>query len=280
MLTLKSKIKKLVRFAETALPAPVFNALWNFALPKYKATVRALYRVKGFLCYRFSDPASWKMVREIHSILPYSLVGTGGLEATYRLCSEMDARSIPGDFIELGVARGGCAALMAGVMLKGGGNGRRLWLFDSYEGLPDPTAEDYGPGKSSGTGDHVTPLVRGSCLGTLDEVQHLLVSKKGYPRDRIEFIKGWFHDTVPVHRDRIKGIAVLRIDGDWYESTKTCLEGLYDLVAPEGAVIIDDYQSCFGCKRAVDEFIAARGLNVDIVLDGRGGCYFRKPRHG
>ena len=94
--------------------------------------------------------------------------------------------------------------------------------------------------------------------------------------DRIEFVKGWFENTVPVTRKQIQQIAVLRIDGDWYESTKCCLENLYDKVSSGGYVIVDDYQSCYGCRRAVDEFIQNRCLSPDIKFDGRGGCYFKK----
>jgi hypothetical protein len=70
---------------------------------------------------------------------------------------------------------------------------------------------------------------------------------------------------------------VLRVDGDWYESTKCCLENLYDNVVSGGFLIIDDYGTCHGCKKAVDEFIQRRGLNVQFFSDGRGGVKFEKP---
>ncbi len=218
------------------------------------------------------------MIKRIDHIMPYTLVGIGGLQASYQLAKEVMAKGVPGDFVELGVARGGCAALLCGVMveLEADSAPRTLWLFDSYEGLPDPTEEDFDDSKSA-TGEHVRPLPKGSCLGTLDEVKHLMFNVMQFPQERINFIKGWFQDTVPVQKSVIGKIALLRLDGDWYDSTKVCLEGLYDNVSSGGAIIIDDYQSCYGCKRAVDEFLAARSIAAQIYLDGRGGCYFTKP---
>ena len=69
---------------------------------------------------------------------------------------------------------------------------------------------------------------------------------------------------------------VLRIDGDWYESTKCCLENLYDALAPDGYVYIDDYNSCIGCKKAADEFMQKRGIQAKLISDRRGGAYFLK----
>lgn len=279
-LAMKSRVKRAVHFSEKVLPKPVFDTLLETAFGGYQKVIRGGYLVKGGLLYRNTDGAKWDRTRNIHSVLPYTLVGVGGLEATYDLCQRVLQSGVPGDFVELGVARGGCAALMSHVLFDpenaGIAEGRTLHLFDSYEGLPEPTSDDFRE-DGVGTGNHVRPLPLGSCLGTLEEVQGLLFDKKGFPRDRIAFYRGWFDKTVPESGPGIGAIAILRIDGDWYESTKVCMEGLYDQVSPGGAVIIDDYLSCFGCQKAVDEFIEVRGLSVEIKLDGRGGCYFLKP---
>ena len=154
--------------------------------------------------------------------------------------------------------------------------GRKMWLFDSFEGLPSPTGEDYDKtGKA--TGPHLRPLRKGSCLGAKDQVEELLFLKFGLDRSNVHLVKGWFRDTLPASRERIGPISLLRIDGDWYESTKCCLENLYDQVLPGGCVIIDDYETCFGAKEAVDEFVARRGLSVSLSSDRRGGVLFQKP---
>lgn len=215
------------------------------------------------------------MVREIYKVMPYTLVGAGGLEATYKLAKLMNKNSVEGNFVELGVARGGCAALMASVAFENGQtNKRQLWLFDSFAGLPSPTQEDFLGGQ---TGDHLSPLAKGFCLGTIEEVRKLMFERFSFPEGKVFFIKGWFQDTLPVEGKHIGNIAILRIDGDWYESTKCCLEYLYGQVVSKGAVIVDDYQNCFGCKKAVDEFLNSRSINVKLNFDGRGGCYFLKP---
>ena len=276
-LRIKSLIKLQVRLMEATLPKPVFQSIYEFSFPKYQATVRQAYLMKGVIRMLGRNQHKWKMTQDIYEIMPYTLVGIGGLEATYQVANNLLSKGIAGDFVELGVARGGCAALMGSTLFVYPGKPstkRRLWLFDSFEGLPDPTQEDYGDDGT--TGEHVRPLPKGACLGTLDEVKNLLLNQKGFPEDKIVFVKNWFQDTISDNRDRIDSIALLRIDGDWYESTKVCMEGLYDKVTVGGAIIVDDYQSCYGCKKAVDEFLSARNLIVNIKLDGRGGCYFYK----
>jgi hypothetical protein len=272
-LLVKRALKACVRGARLVLPERLFDWLYARTFPIYRAVIRLLYYCRGLLLYSWWHRSRWRMIREVHAILPYSLVGIKGLHATYRLAEEMMAQP-RGDFVELGVARGGCAALLGNVLFRESCQAqRRLHLFDSFQGLPEPGEQDYVGGS---TGDHVRPLPAGSCLGTLDEVKHLLLEVHGLPEAQVVFHQGWFHETVPAAAAAISEIAVLRIDGDWYESTRICLQGLYDKVIPGGAVIIDDYQSCYGCRKAVDEFIAENRLEVQLVMDGRGGCYFYK----
>jgi len=277
---LKKQLKRIVRMAEKRLPEKTFNVLYRELFSLYKNMVPYAYLCsKGPTKFLKNGQDRWSMAKNIFHVMPYSLVGVCGLEVTYKAVKDVCERNIPGDLIELGVARGGCAALMASVAFNKeicGKMDRKLWLFDSYEGLPEPTAMDFNPELGSGTGEHVRPLPKGSCPGQLDEVKHLMFSKNHFPRDKIEFVKGWFEKTVPVTKKEIQQIAVLRIDGDWYESTKCCLENLYDKVTSGGYIIVDDYQSCYGCRRAVDEFIQNRSLVPVIKFDGRGGCYFEK----
>jgi hypothetical protein len=279
-LTLKEFLKLNFRILQAILPERAYEAFYGWAFLRYKALVRFLYYQHGLLVYSWREPEQWEMIKTIHSIMPYTLVGIGGLHATYRLAMKMNKDKVPGDFVELGVARGGCAALLGSTIFSTGQTGevqrRRLRLFDSFEGLPEPTEKDFKTPDTATTGRHVRPLPPGSCLGTLEEVKYLLFDVKKFPESRIDFVKGWFENTVPAEKNKIDNIAILRIDGDWYESTKVCLEGFYDKVVPGGAVIIDDYHSCYGCQRAVDEFIQNRQLNVKMHFDGRGGCYFFK----
>ena len=94
--------------------------------------------------------------------------------------------------------------------------------------------------------------------GTLQACQELLEQKIGYAPSLIEFHTGWFQDTVPTQAAKIGPIAVLRLDGDWYASTKVCLDHMYDQVSDGGFIIIDDYGTYDGCRLAVDEFFSSR----------------------
>ncbi|MEO7798854.1 MAG: TylF/MycF/NovP-related O-methyltransferase [Opitutaceae bacterium] len=251
------------------LPKSLYDRFYFFAFPRYKAWLRRSYRSRALS----RAGADRDKVETVFKCLEFSLVGWQGMEATYQCTKDVLTQKIPGDLVECGVAQGGSALLIALVNRKFSDRPRALWLFDSYEGLPDPTTEDYNNGK---TGTHVRPLPKGSCLGTIEDVSRLLFDQHQLPRESVRLVKGWFQDTLPTTRDKMGAIALLRLDGDWYESTKVCLEMLFDKVSPGGFVILDDYFSCYGCKRATDEFLSNRHLPYPIVPDGRGGAYFRK----
>tara|TARA_Y100000748_G_scaffold225249_1_gene189734 strand:- start:307 stop:1176 length:870 start_codon:yes stop_codon:yes gene_type:complete len=207
-------------------------------------------------------------------LLPYTMGGWKALENAFNVVSRIEKNKIPGVIIECGVAEGGTAAMMALASRSLGENKRNFWFFDSYEGLPEPTQEDYEGTKA---GDYVQPLVEGSCLGTIEQVSELLFDKLKLQKDKITLVKGWFQDTVPSHKDKVGPIAILRLDGDWYESTKIPLENFYPYISPGGCVIIDDYATCFGSKKATDEFIEDRSIDTYLRPDGRGGAWFVKP---
>lgn len=273
---IKFPLKTGVLLCSHLMSDRLFNVFFNFSLNIYKCLIRYSYYALGLIYFVLGMHNKYQMVRSIYKVLPYTMVGISGLEATYKLTKYINEKSIEGDVLELGVAKGGCAALIASIIFDSNNTNnieRKLWLFDSFEGLPDPTEEDY---INNRTGKHIRPLSRGACCGTLEEVKHLLFDIFNFPKDRVIFVKGWFENTIPVEREKIVNIALLRIDGDWYSSTKCCMEGLYSKVKKGGAIIVDDYESCYGCKKAIDEFLFQNNLNHNIILDGRGGCYFEK----
>ena len=94
---------------------------------------------------------------------------------------------------------------------------------------------------------------------------------------KVHLVKGWFQDTLPIYKKKIGKISILRLDGDWYESTKVALDNLYDCVVSGGYVVIDDYYFWDGCKKAVDDFILERKLQVTIRRQDASGAYFIKP---
>ena len=262
---------------KTVLPSPVFDWLYRVATTGYYTR----QKVADWWYYTFPEDNLKKIgiIDSIKEVLPYTMVGRKGLIATFNVVASTEEQKAEGCLVECGVARGGTSALMLKVseICRFRLPKREAWLFDSFEGLPEPTAEDGVLRKPQGKDRSSWDLAKGYCLGTQEEVEDLLFNKFGFRRDKVHLVKGWFQDTLPEYRERVGDIAVLRIDGDWYESTKCCLENLYDNVVDGGYVILDDY-ALVGCRKAVDEFFASREFPqlIQMVLDGRGGGWFRK----
>ncbi|MDB4915907.1 MAG: Macrocin-O-methyltransferase protein [Gemmatimonadetes bacterium] len=199
-----------------------------------------------------------------------------------------NAIGLQGSMVECGVWKGGAVGLMALALKSTGGPLRDLHLFDSFQGIcePDPAVDGelaikevgYRPDLSDG----VIKAVKGiydplGGHGTVAESKALIEQRIGYPSARVHYHVGWFQDTVPVARDQIGPIALLRLDGDWYASTKVCLDNLYDLVVPGGFIILDDYGTYEGCRKATDEFLLGRGIQAYLHTVDRGCYYLIKP---
>jgi hypothetical protein len=185
------------------------------------------------------------------------------LESLYAVCSNP---SLPvGSFVECGVARGGCIALMAFMARRQ----RPVWGFDSFEGMPDLTEEDEGQGKTA------VGIVE-SGPGGLQDAQRML-DRFRLAHESVKLVKGWFEDTLPLYVTQLEPIAVLRLDSDWYKSTRYCLEMLYDRVAPGGTIIIDDYHAFIGCRKAVDEFRLKKNDHSPLITtDARSEVRWQK----
>lgn len=192
------------------------------------------------------------------------------------------ARGIEGAFVETGTYTGGASAYAMRAFRRLGDSTREFWGFDSFEGMPQPTQEDGDQGALWITGKPLSELpvdrpgrLEGSPVNATDYDQCLaFLQGTGYPSERIHLVKGWFQDTLPVHAAEIGPIAILRLDGDLYESTKVVLEQLFDSVVSGGVVIIDDYGTFEGCRRATDEFLRGRGLNPHLAYVDVGIRYF------
>jgi O-methyltransferase len=177
----------------------------------------------------------------------------------------LQCQELPGAFVECGVARGGCLALLA--LLAG--PDRTVWGFDSFEGLPDLTPEDEGHGVEWVGFQAAGPEGEKAVIHTFE--------KLGIPMDDVRVIAGWFQDTLPRFVDEVGAIALLRLDADFYKSTRFVLDILYDSVVPGGAIIIDDYFTFPGCRTAVDEFRAERRITSRLeVADPNSVAFWLK----
>jgi O-methyltransferase len=204
-------------------------------------------------------------------VMTRTLVAYDRLLNTYELARRVERDHLLGAYVECGVWRGGVSALLA-LLARKEGRGRLTHLFDSFRGLPTPTVHDGGALA-------VTDLAPvGLYVATREDVQHFLFEELRLGRGHVLLHEGWFQHTLPVLREVVHPIALLRIDADWYESVKTCLESLYANVVEGGYVILDDYGSYPGCRRAFEEFREARGIEVALQPIDRDGVWFQKPR--
>ncbi len=262
---------------KTVLPEKTFESLYNTACNAYDVYQHILDSVVWFPQYAFhlikGDSETAKGIRYVQKVLPYTMTSRIGVLKTHDVTRQA-INNTKGSLVECGVARGGCSALMA-LLAKEENKGRETWLFDSFEGLPEQSEED-GIQKPVRHKDKVrNDLAEGYCLGNYDEVFYLLYHKLGLSLGNVFMRKGWFQDTLPSARLEIGDIAVLRLDSDWYESTRCCLENLYDNVVAGGWMIIDDYQLP-GCKKAVDDYLGDRNLHPIMSIDANGRAYWRK----
>ncbi len=196
----------------------------------------------------------------------HTMVGRKRLQNIMQCLDIVRLDRVPGDLIETGVWRGGACILMRGYLAAWDMKDRAVWVADSFEGLPKPTLpQDAGYDFSA----ELSPILAVS----LDEVQENF-RRYGLLDDQVHFLKGWFRDTLP--DAPIDQLAVLRLDGDLYESTMDALNALYHKVVPGGFVIVDDYGDFEPCRRAVNEFRDRQGISEPIIRIDWAGSYWRK----
>ena len=181
---------------------------------------------------------------------------------------------VPGDLIETGVWRGGASIFMRAVLKAYGVTDRVVWVADSFEGLPAPDPELYPLEAKIQSGPVMQKSYHNFAVG-LDEVQRNFAAY-GLMDDRVKFLKGWFKDTLPYAPTG--PLSLIRLDGDFYESTRDGLINLYDRLSIGGYVIIDDYgeDSWTYCRKAVDEFRFERHIEDPLVTVDSRCSYWRR----
>jgi O-methyltransferase len=208
-----------------------------------------LRRVRYDLGVKALSVAFHRKARLYRKYREFTMMGELAFIENLSVCE--GARPLDGDIIECGTWRGGMSAAMAEILRDGAG-GKTSVLFDSFEGLPPPKEAD-GTKAFEWTQDTASPEYYDNCSASQDDACKAM-SLSGVEGYRV--FPGWFEDTLPVYAASKPKIAVLRLDGDWYESIMTCLENLFPHVVPGGVVLIDDYGYWDGCTRAVHEYLA------------------------
>jgi O-methyltransferase len=197
-----------------------------------------------------------------------TMIGMQRLTSLQHCVQTALAEDIPGDLIECGVWRGGACILMRAVLAAYGDETRRVWLADSFQGVPRSDPENYQADKG------IRADLAAGILGVSEAEVRANFERYGLLDDQVRFLPGWFKDTLqdaPIDR-----IAVLRLDGDLYESTIQALDALYPRLSPGGFCVVDDYQAVKACEQAVTDYRATHGISADIVdIDG-SGVFWRK----
>lgn len=155
-------------------------------------------------------------------------------------------RNAAGSIIECGVWRGGMIAGIAELM----GSERDYFLIDSFKGLPPAQVVD-GPAALAWQSNVASPTFFDNCSAPVNLAKTAMEMS---PAQHVSFLEGWFHETLPGFKAP-NGIALLRLDADWYESTSICLDHLMPQVNEGGLVIVDDYYAWDGCAKAVHDFL-------------------------
>jgi O-methyltransferase len=174
---------------------------------------------------------------------------------------------IPGDLIETGAWRGGATIFMRGILKAMGDRQRTVWVADSFRGLPPPDPARY-PADAKDMHFTLDPLAV-----TVDEVKRNF-ERYGLLDEQVRFLEGWFKDTLPTAP--IERLALLRLDGDMYQSTMEALTCLFPKLSQGGFVVVDDYGCVPGCRKAVDDYRAAQGISDPLQKIDWTGVFWRK----
>ena len=199
----------------------------------------------------------------IRAVAPYTLTTPERIEALVNAIRYIEKHGIAGDIAECGVWRGGSIMTVIKVLLSFNSTERNIYLYDTFEGMSAPTDEDRSFDNVSASRQMEEESAEDQasvwCRAGLDEVRDRVLSL-GYPEEKIHFIRGKVEETIP---DTLPGpLALLRLDTDFYESTRHELQHLYPLLSHQGIMIVDDYGHWQGCRQAVDEYFATLGKPV------------------
>jgi hypothetical protein len=198
-------------------------------------------------------------IADIKAVRSYTMTSDERVVSLTRAVKYIVDNQIPGDIVECGVWRGGSMMAVARSLLRNGDSSRNLYLFDTYEGMSEPTKDDVAFDGSSAQELVMSAEKHDHIIVSVGDVQRAVWST-GYPREKMHFVKGKVEDTVP--GEAPASIALLRLDTDWYESTKHELEHLFPRLARGGVLIIDDYGHWEGARKATDQYIKEKNLTI------------------
>ena len=195
-----------------------------------------------------------------------TMVGRARLDNLQHCIEQVVDDDVPGDLIETGVWRGGASIFMRGVLRARGVTDRRVWVADSFRGLPAPSAERF----PADAGDEHHQVAE---LAVSADMVRENFRRYGLLDDQVVFLEGWFRDTLPALTE--ERWAIIRLDGDMYESTMDALDNLYPRLSPGGFVIVDD-GALAPCRAAVDDYRARHGISDALHEIDWTGLFWRR----
>ncbi len=245
-----------------------------------KAAIQKFFNSRGFQIIRSNIGFSPREAAIMEKVKGYTSSSSERVTALINAVAYLVENKIEGDFIECGVWRGGSMMAAMYTLLEMGDTSRDIYLFDTFEGMSDPTEKDVmfdGQKardilntfeKKEGPGNYW-------CWASLQDVQQN-VNATGYPKHKIHLVKGKVEDTIP--KAAPTNIALLRLDTDWYESTAHELKHLYPRLRENGVLIIDDYGHWLGARQAVDEYFSTQKFRPLLSrLDYTGRLAIKPP---
>ncbi|WP_443034318.1 TylF/MycF/NovP-related O-methyltransferase [Streptomyces sp. BE147] len=249
-------------------PEPVVAARTEPA-PEPKAEAAAKPRPKPKAVAQFPADYDDEAKDIIRAVKPYSMTSPERLNALILATRHIVRHDIPGDIVECGVWRGGSMQACAKTLLSLGETERELYLFDTYEGMTPPTAEDL---RRDGRSAQELLDAQGKdrpiwAVASLEDVMAGFATVP-YPKSRIHYVRGRVEDTLPANAP--ERISILRLDTDWYASTRHELEHLYSRLVSGGVLLIDDYGYWQGSRQAVDEFLEKTGERLLLLRMDEG----------
>lgn len=235
--------------------------------PDGREAVLPILRKHG---WRLVRPGAAAEIRDVGHDWPpaaETMIGTQRLDNVHRCIERVITGGVPGDFIETGVWRGGTTILMRAALEAFGDTERKVWVADSFAGLPPSDADRY-------PADRDIKLSGIPALEVTVEQVKANFARYGLLDERVQFLVGWFEDTLPVAP--IEQLAILRLDGDLYQSTMDALTALYPKLSVGGYVIVDDYGGIDACRQAVTDYREAQGITDPIESVDWTGVYWER----
>ena len=237
--------------------------------PSWKLKILdSLLRKRGLcICVEYPTTKEKRIEGKDWPVYADSMIGLKRMDNIEFCVKQILKENVPGDFIETGVWRGGACIFMKGILKSYNIEDRVVWVADSFQGLPAPDTEKYVHDK--GDPYHSFPE-----LAVSIETVKANFAKYNLLDKNVRFLEGWFKDTLP--HAPIRKLALLRLDGDMYESTMDALVHLYPKLSVGGYIIIDDWGSVKGCQQAVKDYREKHHIIEEIFPVDMDAVYWKK----